>query len=98
MTSKAEVSLEVELSRDRGGGGAVLLSAGFGVRVEDGCARLVKFGTKRHETGALEAATPWQGHGVTHCEMDTGGFHRYRPGAHPRRLPSPGGRTGGPGQ
>ena len=77
MTSKAEVSLEVELSRDRGGG-AVLLSAGFGVQVEDGCVRLVKFGTKRHETGALEAATPWQGHGATHCEMDTGGFHRYR--------------------
>lgn len=77
ITSKAEATLEVDLRRERGPG-AVLLSAGFGVRIEDGCARLVKFATGRHETGSLEEARPWQGRGAVRADLDTGAFRRYR--------------------
>lgn len=77
VTQDATATLEIELRRSPGPG-AIVLSAGFGVKIDADRMTFARNALRRHETGNLEDAIPLTGRGIPSAEIDSSKWHTYR--------------------
>ncbi len=77
LSADTRVLLEIELRRGAGSG-VIVLSAGFGLRIDAGRVSLARSATASHESGCVADATVWEGPGVTTATVETGVWHTYR--------------------